>query len=330
MNYKSTAIAHSNIALIKYWGKRDVELNLPAVGSISLTLKSLSTETQIEFSEQFGEDIFILNDKSIKGRQLARISNFLDLFRKLGSTDLPAKVTSVNNFPTSAGLASSASGFAALTLAASDALSLDVSPRELSILARRGSGSAARSIFGGVVQMHRGERDDGEDAFAEQLYREDYWDVRLLILVTSKQQKPIGSTEGMQLTAQTSPFYQRWVSSSEFDLEAIQRALADRDFETFGEISEFSCLKMHGLALSANPGLLYWNATTVELIHEIRRLRHNGIPVYFTIDAGPQVKILCLPEQVDSLTSHFRSFPGVQSIISTELGPGAHLLKGIT
>jgi len=327
MPTKASAIAHSNIALAKYWGKRDIKLNIPAVSSISLTLDALSTKTQVELSENFKQDIFILNGIKVTGLQLDRLSQFLDIIRALASVTLRAKVISDNNFPTSAGLASSASGFAALTIAVAKALSLELSPTELSILARRGSGSAARSVFGGIVQMNSGSLRDGSDAFAEQLYDENFWDLRLLVLITSEQEKTIGSTQGMQLTANTSPFYESWVSSSDKNLDSMAQAIKSQDFERLGELTEHSCLKMHGLALSANPGLLYWNATTVKLIHEIRNLRQNSIPAYFTIDAGPQVKVLCLPEQVAQLTAHFETFPGVQRIISTGLGPGAHPIE---
>lgn len=327
MTIKASAIAHSNIALAKYWGKRDTKLNIPAVSSISLTLEALSTRTQVEFSEHFKTDTFILNGDKVAGHQLNRLSRFLDIIRTLASVTIPAKVISDNNFPTSAGLASSASGFAALTIAATDALSIVLSTQELSILARRGSGSAARSIFGGFVQMNSGRLQDGSDAFARQLYDQNFWDLRLLVLITSEQEKSIGSTQGMQLTADTSPFYNSWVTSADEDIQAMRRAIRSQDFQQLGELTEHSCLKMHGLALSANPGLLYWNSTTVTLIHEIRNLRKKGTPAYCTIDAGPQVKVLCLPEQIDELIAHFQTFPGVHRIINTGLGPGAYLAE---
>jgi len=327
MTIKASAVAHSNIALAKYWGKRDTELNIPAVSSISLTLEALSTRTQVEFSEHFERDIFVLDGNKVTGHQLQRVSRFLDIIRALASVSIPAKVISDNNFPTSAGLASSASGFAALTIAAINALSLELSPQELSILARRGSGSAARSIFGGFVQMNSGSLQDGSDAFARQLYDQNYWDLRLLVLITSEQEKSIGSTQGMHLTADTSPFYESWITSADDDIQAMRRTIKSQDFQQLGELTEHSCLKMHGLALSANPGLLYWNSTTVTLINEIRNLRKTGTPAYFTIDAGPQVKVLCLPEQVEELTAHFRTFPGVHRVINTGLGPGAYLTE---
>ncbi|RMF54452.1 MAG: diphosphomevalonate decarboxylase, partial [Calditrichaeota bacterium] len=215
---KATAIAHANIALVKYWGKRDIKLNLPAVGSISMTLRDLFTQSSIFFSEEFSEDILILNGQPAGEVERRRVSSFLDIFRDLSGVRMCAKVESHNNFPTGAGLASSASGFAALTIAASAALGLELSSEKLSILARQGSGSAARSIYGGFVEMKKGELPDGSDAYAIQLYDENYWNLDMLILITSEEEKEISSTRGMKLTAETSPYYSAWVQSSEDDL----------------------------------------------------------------------------------------------------------------
>ncbi|RMH77656.1 MAG: diphosphomevalonate decarboxylase, partial [Calditrichaeota bacterium] len=143
-----------------------------------------------------------------------------------------------------------------------------------------------------------------------------------------EEEKEISSTRGMKLTAETSPYYSAWVQSSEDDLTAMRKALAEKDFEHVGELSEYSCLKMHGLAMAARPGIIYWNATTLELIQEVRHLRQQGIPAYFTIDAGPQVKILCQPESASKLVDQFLGFPGVQSVIHTTVGPSARVLSG--
>ncbi len=325
---QASAIAHANIALVKYWGKRDAVLNLPAVGSISMTLKDLFTQTQIEFRKELAEDRLILNGQPAEAPATARVSRFLDMIRRKAGISRFANVESFNNFPTGAGLASSASGFAALALAGAAAANLNLSPKELTILARQGSGSAARSLFGGFVEMKKGESTDGSDAFAMQLYDENYWQLDMLILITSDAPKAIGSTEGMTLTARTSPYYSAWVQSSRDDLAKMREALAAKDFEQVGEISEFSCLKMHGLAMSAQPGILYWNGVTVDLIHEVRQLRSQGTPAYVTIDAGPQVKVLTLPEYAGALVTRFLSFPGVQSIVHTTVGPSARLTDG--
>ncbi|MBN2424995.1 MAG: diphosphomevalonate decarboxylase [Calditrichaceae bacterium] len=323
---KITAVAHSNIALVKYWGKRDARLNLPAVGSISLTLDALHTHTSVQFDETFKSDTLFLNGKEAGEKETKRISGFLDLIRARSGQKSKAQVESENNFPTAAGLASSASGFAALAAAASKAAGLSLSDRELSVLARLGSGSAARSVFGGIVEMHKGQKADGSDSFAEPLYPPDYWDLRLLIAVTSEAKKSIGSTDGMTLSKNTSPYYKAWVDSHPADLVGMKKALEHKDFTGLGEISEFSCLKMHALALASNPGMLYWNETTLAGIHLLREIRRHGTEVYFTIDAGPQVKAICLPEAVNKVKEALGSLAGVKQVMHTKLGPGIRII----
>jgi diphosphomevalonate decarboxylase len=324
---KTTAIAHANIALVKYWGKRDEALNLPAVGSISMTLKELFTKTSVEFSDGLEHDRLILNGERANPKQEGRISKFLDILRKRAGVQRFAEIISENNFPTGAGLASSASGFAALTVAAARALNLDLSPTQLSELARRGSGSAARSIFGGFVEMKLGEKSDGSDAIAIPLYEETYWPLDMLIIITSATEKEVGSTEGMNLTAETSPYYRNWVDSAPADLAAMREAIKRKDFQQLGEISEYSCFKMHGLALSARPGLLYWNDLTVSLIHEIHSLRRKGLPAYVTIDAGPQVKVICLPEYSERIQKELAQIEGIKKILKTSIGPEAWIVE---
>ncbi|RMH93249.1 MAG: diphosphomevalonate decarboxylase [Calditrichaeota bacterium] len=324
---KKTALAHANIALVKYWGKRDYRLNLPAVGSISMTLKDLYTRTSVEFRSDLSQDILFLNGQPAGEHQRRRVSIFLDHVREMSGETRFAEVISENNFPTGAGLASSASGFAALSLAATVAAGLHLSARELSALARLGSGSAARSIFGGFVEMQVGEKPDGSDAVAVQLHDEQYWPLDMLIVLTSESPKTVGSTEGMQRTAATSPYFRSWVASSAQDIQAMRQALAEKDFTRVGEITEHSCLKMHGLMLSARPGLIYWNGLTVTLIHEVRRLRQQGLEAYFTIDAGPQVKVLCRREEAGRIRQALETVEGVRRIIHTTVGPGARLVS---
>ena len=215
---------------------------------------------------------------------------------------------------------------AALTVAAAAAAGLDYNPRKLSELARIGSGSAAHSLFGGIVEMHLGEDEDGADSVAEPLYSEDYWPLELLILITSEAAKDIGSTDGMTLTAATSPYYSAWVNAQAHDLDAMRAALAARDFEKLGELSEFSCLKMHALAMSADPGILYWNEHTTALIHEVRALRKRGIAAYFTIDAGPQIKVICPPGGSAAVEAALKDAPGVRRVYRTGLGPDARIV----
>ena len=323
---KSTAIAHANIALVKYWGKRDHNLNLPAVGSISVTLDGLHSKTTVEIAADATADQFILNAQPASAKQATRTSQFIDKIRRMSGSDERVRVISENNFPTGAGLASSASGFAALSLAATRAFDLHLAPDLLSGLAREGSGSAARSIFGGYVEMAIGSHSDGRDSVASPLFPAEHWPLRLLILITSEDEKKIGSTEGMNLTARTSPYYDTWIHSSLEDLQNMRDAIAEKDFQQMGEIAEFSCLKMHGLAMSANPGLIYWNEVTIKLIHAVRNLRSDGIPAYFTIDAGPQVKVICQPQDVDLIREKLSAIDGVLNVLESGLGPKAYLI----
>ena len=324
---KATAKAHSNIALIKYWGKRDERLNLPAVGSISLTLDALHTVTSVQFDSALNADELILDDEKAGTKETARISAFLDLIRKMAGIAYKVRIKSQNNFPTAAGLASSASAFAALALAAAKAAGMSLSKKELSVLARQGSGSAARSVYGGLVEMKRGSAVDGSDAYAVRLAAPDYWDLRLLIAVTSEAKKPVGSTAGMRLSERTSPYYRAWVDNSENDLREMRLAVQQKDFEKVGELCEFSALKMHALALSSNPGLIYWNGATVEGMRLIRALRRTGLPVWFTIDAGPQLKALCLPEAAAKVTQALQNIPGVRRVIECRPGQDALVLN---
>jgi diphosphomevalonate decarboxylase len=291
MSKRAVARANTNIALVKYWGKRDAALNLPAVGSLSLTLEGLSTRTSVAFDPRLTSDELILNGVPADPRATGRVAKFLDLVRARAGLAERARVESANDFPTAAGLASSASAFAALAVAATRAAGLVPSDRELSILARRGSGSAARSIFGGFVEMHRGSRADGEDSFAEPMAA-DGWDVRMVIAATTSGPKETLSTDGMGHTAETSPYYDAWVRSNEADLATARAAIARRDLEALGAVTEASCLAMHASALAARPAVVYFHGATIEGYRMIQGLRRRGIPAWFTCDAGPHVKAL--------------------------------------
>ena len=318
----ASARAGANFALVKYWGKRDVALNLPDVGSISITLAGLHTETRVMLDLVLDADQFIL-DGQVDAPGTDRVSALLDHFRALANSQLHARVESRNNFPTGAGLASSASGFAALVQAATAAWQLDLSAARRSELARIGSGSAARSIFGGFVEMARGVRADGSDAVAQVLATSDHWPLEVVIAVSDRGRKAVGSSDGMGLTARTSPFYRAWVEHQQGDLDAARSAIAARDFGQLAEVSEASALAMHGLAMSARPGLLYFNGTTMECLHRVIALRATGQGVFFTVDAGPQVKAVCLPESADAVADALAGVPGVTGILRSGLGPGA-------
>ena len=322
---KATVRARSNIALIKYWGKAPGRLNVPAVGSISLTLDALWSETSIEFDAALAEDVFLL-DAVARPEQLTRITPCLDLLRDLAGMTARASVASHNNFPTGAGLASSASGFAALVGAADAALGLTLPARDLSRIARQGSGSAARSIFGGFVQMHAGTASDGSDSFAEPLLEGADWPLNVVVAVTSRQEKAVGSGAGMTLSSRSSAYYPAWVESHPADMEAARAAISARDFEALADVSELNCLKMHAAAMAAQPPLVYFSGTTLDGIELIRGMRRRGVPVFFTVDAGPQVKAVCEPSAVAQVRSALEDLPGVLDVVVSELGPGLEVV----
>ena len=322
---KAQARARANFALVKYWGKADTGLNVPAVGSISITLDALWSDTTVELDPKFAADDFVL-DGARRAEQSAKVSACLDLLRARAGVTTRARVASSNNFPTGAGLASSASGFAALVTAASAALGLDLTPRELSVFARFGSGSAARSVFGGFVEMHAGRAADGTDSYAEPLLDGAAWPLEVVIAVTAKGEKEVGSRSGMLRSAELSPYYPAWVATQPADLDAARDAIAARDFGALADVAEHNCLKMHAAALAARPGLVYWNGATVECLHAVRRLRAGGVPVFFTIDAGPQVKAICTTPERARVAAALRELPGVVEVVSSKLGPGVELL----
>ena len=323
-----TATAHPNFALIKYWGKANEKLNLPAVGSISVTVDKLMTRTSVKFDRNLKKDLITLNNTKVDQRDSKRIISYLDLVRGMAKERRFAEVNSLNNFPTAAGLSSSSAGFAALALSASRAIGLDLNPNDLSVLARRGSGSAARSIHGGFVELVVGDREDGRDSRATPIGDKEFWSICIMIAITAKSPKGVSSRDGMRITAKTSPYYPTWIASTQTDLSEMREAILARDITKVGELSEHSCLKMHGAMLSANPGIIYWNGGTLSAIEAVRDLRRQGHPVFFTIDAGPQVKIICEPESKPFVEAALKSCSGVVQLVATRPGPGARLVRG--
>ncbi|WP_106495425.1 diphosphomevalonate decarboxylase [Lentibacillus sp. Marseille-P4043] len=324
---KATAKAHTNIALIKYWGKRDETLILPTNNSLSLTLDGFYTTTTVTFRDDLSSDTFFLNDQAITGEQFNRVSTFLDLIRsETQATNLYAEVRSTNHVPTAAGFASSASGFAALAAATTRALDLSISDQDLSRLTRQGSGSACRSIYGGFVEWRQGTKPDGSDSFAVQVQPAEHWDVRVAAVVLSDTMKKVSSREGMKRTVNTSPFFSGWVNSIPYDLELIKQGIKDRDFEKVGNIAEANCLKMHATTLGANPPFTYWHATTLAVMQEVQTMRERGIPAFFTIDAGPNVKVLYLPKDEATVKKALLDIPGVHDVIVSRSGQGVTYL----
>ena len=319
----ATARACANIALVKYWGKRDAQLNLPAAGSLSLTLGALVTETTVAFDPALAADELILDGSVARPTEVARISSFLDLIRAEAKLTTRARVTSANQFPTASGLASSASGFAALAVAAATAAGLAASPRALSILARRGSGSAARSLYGGFVRMHAGHAADGSDAFAEPITSRLLDRVRMVIaIVGGGAPKSHGSRDAMDHTAHTSPLYKAWIDLVPHDLAAAEGALAAGDLAALGAITEANALAMHASAIAARPAVIYWQPTTLALLAEVRALRDRGLSAWATMDAGPHVKVLTSIEHADAVAAALRPIAS-DVIVSAPGGPVA-------
>jgi diphosphomevalonate decarboxylase len=323
------AIAHSNIALVKYWGKRadvDPELNLPAVGSLSMTLDALWTETRVEPSgrDGFELDAQTQTSTSAGAKVFAHLDRIWRLAGRPGARP-PCAVASTNHLPTAAGLASSASGFAALTLAGAAAFEITAEPARLSAWARMGSGSAARSIWGGFVRLDRGHAADGSDCLARKLLGTEDWPLRLVVVQTTRGPKSIGSTSGMQRCRETSPYYRPWVEASEADLDGAQEALRRRDFEALGNIVEHSALKMHACMMATRPPIVYWKPATLAVLEAVAVARAEGLPGYATMDAGPHVKVLCLAEHADALADRFGGVAGVEQVTVSGVGPDAHV-----
>lgn len=314
---KAAVRAHTNIALIKYWGKADETLFLPMNSSISLTLDGLYTDTFVEISDTFTEDQFYLNDVLQSPEETAKISRFLDLFRNKSGITHFIQVKSVNHVPTAAGLASSASAFAALAGALNRATGLNMDLETLSTYARRGSGSATRSLFGGFVEWQKGT--SSEDSMAVPV-DDANWDIGMVIIAVNKSAKKISSRVGMKQTVETSPFYPAWVASAEEDLLAIKKAIKAQDFEKVGQITEHSAMKMHGSMLGAETPIIYFEPDSIKAIRAVRALREQGILCYVTMDAGPNVKVLCRLSEAGKIKEMLREYFSEDQLLIS--GPG--------
>jgi diphosphomevalonate decarboxylase len=322
-----TVQAHPNIALAKYWGKRRGAGNFPAVPSLSVTLAGLSTTTHLALRGDLRADSLAINGEEVTGEGLARTVQLLDRVRAAAGITLRAAIESRNDFPTASGLASSASGFAALALAAVRAAGLDWDAARTSDLARRTSASAARSLFGGYVELDAGVDDAPENAPlpARPLAGSDHLPLRVLVCVATEAAKATSSSEGMRATAATSPYYPTWLEAAPRMCADLRAALLARDFAKVGELAERSALSMHASAIAA--GAVYWSGVTIEALSAVRQLRARGTPVYATIDAGPHVKVLVRPEDAALAGTWLRAVPGVLRVIECEPGEGASVVS---
>ena len=320
---KAKARAPSNIAFIKYWGKKNEKLRIPENSSISMNLSKAFTETSVEFDHKLKRDLVSIDGKYVDGLEKERITTHLDRIRKLAKVDFRAKVVSKNNFPKGAGIASSASGFAALTRAAAKALGLNLSEKELSILARLGSGSACRSIPDGFVEWVAGSKNT--NSYALSLYEPEYWDICDVIVVVGKKAKKVGSAEG-HAKASTSPFYKTRVFSIDKKVRDIKIALKNKDFEQFGSILEAEAINMHTVMMTSKPPIFYWMPKTLEIMQMIIEGRNKGIKAYFTIDAGPNVHIICRSQTVAAVEKELSKIKGIKNIIVNRAADGAKII----
>ncbi len=322
-----TALSHPNIALIKYWGKQPGSANIPATASLSITLDGLSTRTSVSFDASAEHDQFLLNGELTQDRRVfACIDRFRALARERQSTcpDARVLISSDNDFPTAAGLASSASGFSALTTALNALYATELDSSALSVQSRQGSASAARSHFGGFVLLD-GENTHSDSWRAAPLADREDWPLNVVVAICSQSAKTTSSSSGMNHTRDTSPYYERWISSSRSDIRQAMAAVNDRNFKMLAEVSEYSCLKMHAVMLSARPGLIYWNPATLACIETLKTMQKRGCEVFFTIDAGPQVKAICLGDALEDVKQALAETHGVKELLVTGLGEGARL-----
>ena len=319
----STALAHPNIAFVKYWGNRDPVLRIPASGSISMNLGGLHSITRVTFDPSLESDRLSINGKAVTGPGLDRVTSILDHVRRMAGLERCARIQSTNNFPTGAGIASSASAFAALSLAASTAAGLELSETELSRLARRGSGSACRSIPGGFVEWQAGE--DDESSYATSIAPPEHWDLVDCIAVVSSARKATGSTEGHAL-ASTSPLQAARVAGAPERLARCREAILRRDFAALADTVELDSNLMHAVMITSSPPLLYWQPATLAVMKSVQEWRRKGFPACYSVDAGPNVHVIAPGGVQAELAARLQGIRGVQKVIAAHPGGPAQLV----
>lgn len=321
---KATAEAPSNIAFIKYWGRKDEELRLPENGSISMNLSNLLTTTTVEFSSRFERDSLVINSVEEPAEKAKKILKHLDRIRSLAKITERAKVVSKNNFPRGTGLSSSASGFAALTVAASNAAGLKLSEKELSILARLGSGSACRSIPDGFVEWLDG--DASETSYAHTIFPPDYWDIADVVVILTEEQKDVSTTEGQRL-ATSSPFYAIRLDKIKAKIAKIKTYIKTKNFNKFGEIIEAEALELHAIMLTSHPSLIYWYPATVTVMKAVKKWRAQGLEVYFTVNTGQNIHLICQQKDAEKVASLVKNLPEAKEVIINTPSKGTHIVS---
>lgn len=321
------ASAHTNIALIKYWGKADEKLIIPMNNSLSVSLDKFYTETKVTFDSDYPADQLILNGKEANEKETKKIQSYMDIVREIANTDLHARIDSQNFVPTAAGLASSASAYAALAAACNEALQLELSDKDLSRLARRGSGSASRSIFGGFAEWEKGH--DDETSYAHPIDAEHWEDeLSMIFVVINNQSKKVSSRSGMSLTRDTSRFYQYWLDHVDEDIKEAKQAIEAKDFKQLGEVIEANGLRMHATNLGSQPPFTYLVQESYDAMAIVHECRKMGVPCYFTMDAGPNVKVLVEKKNKQLVIDQFlKHFEASQIIASDIIATGVEIIK---
>ena len=316
----ATAKAHTNIALVKYWGKKDQELIIPQTNSLSLTLNEFYTTTTVSFDNHLTSDLVAIDQQTLSKQAAKKVIHVLDIVRQLSGIKAFARVESINHVPTAAGLASSASAFAALAGAASAAAGLNLSGRDLSRLARRGSGSATRSIYGGLVEWQKGT--DDTSSFAQPILENVDFPIEMLAVLVDTKKKKVSSRSGMQFSVETSPYYDAWRQVVANDMIAIKQAIKAKDIDQIGHIAEENALRMHALTFSADPGFTYFNGETLTIIKAVEDLRNQGVNCYYTMDAGPNVKVIYDRGNRSKIVEELSNIVGPERLVVSQPGPG--------
>lgn len=324
ITYPVIARAHTNIALIKYWGKRDEIAFLPMNSSLSLTLDAFYTDTKVTINSKSETDQFFLNGQLQNRETHHVITQFINLFYTDRKTRPLLSIESYNHVPTAAGLASSASAFAALAFALNKFSGLNLSNDVLSTYARQGSGSATRSLYGGFVEWQRGEnKADSKAVFID----DASWDIAMIFLILNKEKKEISSRQGMQHTVDTSPFYQAWVEVAANDLARLKEAIKKQDFTMLGEITEANGMAMHATMLASRPPFTYLSGRSIKAINLIKELRKSGLSCYYTMDAGPNVKILCRQSETTAILNKLKKVYNEKEIVVAKPGVAPFLIS---
>ncbi|MBI4360977.1 diphosphomevalonate decarboxylase [Candidatus Micrarchaeota archaeon] len=328
---RATFEATPNIAVVKYWGKRDEKLILPTEGSLSFTMdETLKTRTTVVYSKKFKADSFWLNGQKIdlSDKETAERLQLLDVIRRKAGIQDKAHIASLNCFPTAAGFASSAAGLAALSCAASMAAGLKLNPRETSMLARLGSGSACRSVLGGFVEWKKGVKADGSDSFAEQVAPATHWpEIRNVIAVVDATKKKVSSRAGMKQTVATSQLYKARLAYLPGLIHDMKKAVLAKDFETFGELTMRESSNMHAVMLDTWPPILYLNDHSKDVMHAVNEFNANGIQAAYTFDAGPNAHVYTTKNQAGAVQKMLEEIPGVTETLVCGVGNGPKRLE---